>query len=117
MTNQEVAKILFEIGLYYEMKDVPFKPRAYEKAARSVESLSREVKDLYSKDGLKGLDEIPAVGKGIAAHIEEALTKGIVTEYEKLKKEVPVKLSELTAIEGVGPKMIKTFYKKLKVKN
>jgi len=117
MTNQEIAKILNEMAQLLEMKEVEFRPRAYEKAALSVEALDREVKDIYKENGLKGLMEIPGIGRGIAEHIEGLLKGGKFIEYEKLKKEIPVNITELSSVEGVGPKMIKILYKKLKVKN
>lgn len=100
-----------------EMKEIEFKPRAYEKAALGVESLDREAKDIYEEDGIKALMKIPGVGKGIAEHMECLLKKGKFSEYEKLKKEIPVNISELSSVEGVGPKMIKVLYQKLKIKN
>ena len=117
MTNQEIAKILRETGELYEMEGVLFKPRAYEKAALGVEGLGRAVKDIYKSGGAKALTGITGVGKGIAYHIELLLKKGRFPEHEKLKKQIPVNISELTAIEGVGPKMIKVLYQKLKIKN
>ena len=99
------------------MKGVEFKPRAFEKAGHSIESLNEEVESIYKKDGVKGLLQIPGVGRGIAEKIEEYLKSGRVKDYEKLKKEMPVDVSGLTAIEGVGPKTIKILYQKLKIKN
>ena len=43
MKNFEVAKILKEIAIFLVMDDVPFKPRAYEKAATSIASMEEEV--------------------------------------------------------------------------
>ena len=94
-----------------------FKPRAYEKAALGVEALDKEVKEIYKESGEKGLLKIPGVGKGIAYHIELLLKNGGFPEYEKLKKKIPINISELTAVAGVGPKMIKILYQKLKIKN
>ena len=51
MTNQAIAKLLREIGLYLEMDDVPFKPQAYERAASSIEILGEDVSSIYKKDG------------------------------------------------------------------
>ena len=99
------------------MEGVLFKPRAYEKAALGVEALNKEVKDIYKENGPKELLKIPGVGKGIAFHIELLLKKGRFPEYAKLKRKIPVNISELSAVEGVGPKMIKILYKKLKIKN
>ncbi len=101
----------------WEMKGVQFKPRAYEKAALQIEALTESVKDIYAQQGLKGLTGIPSIGIGIAQHIEELLRTGHFHEYEKLKKGVPVKLSELLSIEGVGPRTIKVLWQKLRIKD
>ena len=117
MTNQEIAKILYEMAELYEMEGVLFKPRAYEKAALGVEALDREIKEIFKAEGEKGLLLTPGVGAGIARHIETILKGKKFAEYERLKKKIPVNISELTAVEGVGPKMIKVLYQKLKIKN
>ena len=117
VSNQEISKILYEIGKYLEIKNVPFKPQAYEKAAYSVENLEEEISEIYKKGGLKAVEDIPGVGISIAEKIKEFIKTGRLKYYEKLKKSFPVKIGELSAIEGVGPKMIYTLYKKLGVKN
>lgn len=116
MKNYEIAKILYSIALYLEMEDEPFKPRAYEKAARSVEALTEDVADVYKRGGVKALMDIPGIGEHIAEKIEEMLLTGKLEYYEKLKKKIPVDIESLTSIEGVGPKRAKTLYKKLKVR-
>ncbi len=117
MTNKEIAKILYEISEYLAMQDIPFKPRAYEKAAHSIEEFEEDISDIYKKGGIKALEEIPGVGAGIAERIEELIKTGKSKYYEQLKKKMPVELSELTAIEGVGPKMIMKLYKNLGIRN
>jgi DNA polymerase (family 10) len=101
---------------YYVMNDVSFKPQAYERAARIIESMDVDLEDIYKDKGLKGLVEIEGVGQGMAEKIEEFIKTGKIKEYEKLKKECPVDLESLTAVEGLGPKKIKTLYEKLGVK-
>ena len=117
MKNQELAKILFEFAELYDMQEIPFKPRAFERASEALTALDRDVEDIYKKEGLKGLQEIPAVGRGIAERIEEYLKTGRVREYNALKKKFPVDIAGLSSIEGVGPKLIKLLYQKLKIKN
>ena len=117
MTNLEIAKIFREMAALYEMQEVPFKPRAYERAAASLESLGKNVADLYQEGGLKVLEKIPGAGKHLALHMEELLKTGQLKLYKKLKKAVPVDLDELLSIEGVGPKTVQVLYKKLKIKN
>ena len=117
MTNQELAKIFFEMAELLEMEEVEFKPRAYEKAGHSLEVLEEDINLFYKKGGIKALESIPAVGRGIAERIEEYLKTGKIKDYEKLKKKTPINIFELSAIEGVGPKIIKVLYKKLGIKN
>ena len=62
--------------------DIPFKPRAYEKAAINIEALEESVSDVYKKGGTKALENIPTVGKGIAERIEELLKTGKIKYYE-----------------------------------
>ncbi len=116
-TNSEIAGILYEMAQYLEMQDVPFKPRAYEKVAVAVEGLEEQIVDIYKRGGIGALEEIPGIGKGIAERIEEFLKTGKIRDYEKLKHAVPVDLSSLRGVEGLGPKKIKTLYNKLGVKN
>ena len=116
MTNQEIAKILSDIGEYLEMQNVSFKPRAYQRVAEAIGSFEESVADIYRKGGRKALGEIPHVGASIAEHIEELLKTGHLTYYEQLKKKTPVDLSTLTSVEGLGPKKIKVLYQKLHVR-
>ena len=115
--NREISKILYEIGEYLEIKGVAFKPRAYEKAGYSIENLEEEVFEIYKRGGLKAVEDIPGVGISIAKKIEKLVKTGRLKYYEKLKNFFPVKIGELSAIEGIGPKMIFKLYKKLKIRD
>ncbi len=117
MTNQEIAKVLYEIGEYLEMQGVVFKPRAYEKVAETIESLQEEVADIYRRGGLKAIEDISGVGVSIAEKIEELIKTGKLKYYEDLKKKTPVDLSSLTQVQGLGPRKIKALYQKLKIRN
>src|SRR3989344_3463093 len=116
MVNYNLAKILREISVLLEIKGENFKPQAYEKAAHSVEMLEQDVREIYKDCGIKALEDIPGVGKGIALRIEEYLKTHRVKDYDKLKKQIPVQIDELFSIEGVGPKMILRLYNKLGIK-
>ncbi|HJZ12902.1 MAG TPA: helix-hairpin-helix domain-containing protein, partial [Acidobacteriota bacterium] len=117
MTNQEIARILFEMAALCEMEGVEFKPRAYEKAAMAIEATAESIETIYQTEGLKGLTRIPGVGKGIAQHIEDLLKSGHFAEYDKFKKKIPVEISELMGVGGLGPRMIKTLWEKLRIHN
>lgn len=117
MPNVEFALIFREISLYLEMQGVQFKPRAYEKVAYTLEALEEPLAEIYKRGGIKALREIPGVGEAIAEKIEEIIQTGKLTYYEELRRKTPVDIRALTAIEGVGPKMVKVLYEKLEVKD
>lgn len=116
-SNQELANILYEMSMLYEMQGVQFKPRAYDRAAHGIESFGENVQAIFTEHGAKGLDGIPGVGAGIAEHLEELFTSGHFKEYEQFKKKVPVDIVGLTSIQGVGPQTVKTLWDKLHIKN
>jgi DNA polymerase (family X) len=117
MLNFKIAKIFGQMAQYYTMKDDRFRPRAYERAARLIESMDQDVEDIYKRSGTKGLMEIQGIGQGLADHIEEYVKTGKIKVFEKLKKEVPLDLESFSAVEGVGPKMLIALYKNLGVRN
>ncbi len=117
MKNLELAQIFYQISEFLEMKEDGFRSRAYNKVARVLESMEKDIEEIYQLGGLKLLEEIPGVGKNIALRIEEYLKTGKISEHQKLKKESPVDLEELTKVEGLGPRKIKILYKKLNIRN
>ena len=117
MKNQEIAQIFYEIADFLEMEGVQFKPYAYQKAAITLETLEKDVADIYKEGGREALEEIPGVGKSMAEKIEEYLKTGKIKYYQELKKKTPVNMEELTAVEGLGPKKVKVLYQKLGIRN
>lgn len=109
--------MLAEIALFLEMQDVPFKPRAYEKAAHVIETLDSPVEAIHRQGGIKELQKIPGVGKSIAETIAEFLETGKSKHWEELHGKTPVEIAELTSVEGVGPKAVKVLWEKLGVAN
>jgi DNA polymerase (family 10) len=97
LSNREVADALREMSLFLEMEDVPFKPRAYEKAALAVDALARPLHEIEAESGEPGIDALPAIGKGIAERIVELLRTGRMRELEQLREKTPIDVRGLTA--------------------
>ena len=112
MKNREIAGMLYEIADFLEIQDVQYKPRAYRRAARNVESLSEDVADVHDRGEL---EEIDGVGESIAEKIAEYLETGHMEYYEELKEDLPIDIEAITSVEGVGPKTAKTLYRELDV--
>ncbi len=115
--NNSIAEIFYDIAEYLDMQSVPFKPRAYEKAASTIESLEEDISETYKKGGIKALESIPGIGASLAEKIEELIKTGKVKYYEDLKKGMPVNIAELRKVEGLGPQSIKKLYDKLKIRD
>ena len=112
MKNREIARIFFEIAELLDMKEVQFKPRAYRRAAQTIESLPVAIEDVYREGKL---EELPGVGSSIAKKIEEIIKTGSLEYYEELKREFPAGVLSLASVPGIGPKRAKILYEKLGV--
>ncbi len=116
MQNAEIAEILQNIGDLLELKgESVFKVRAYQRAARSVESYPEEVDTLA--DDLGKLRGIPGVGKEIALKIQELITTGRLDYYESLRAGLPEGVTELLNVPGIGPKTAYRLASELGVKD
>ena len=117
VANAEVARALREMALFLEMDEVPFKPRAYEKAALEVDALDRPLHEIEAEEGEKGIEKLPSIGKGIAERIVELLRSGRMHDLEDLRRKTPIDVLGLTAVEGLGPKMARALYEGLGVRD
>jgi DNA polymerase (family 10) len=106
-TNDEVAALLAE---YADLLAITggdaFRIRSYEKAARSVGGFAE---DLARVDPAE-LDQIPNVGRAIAAKIRDYLGTGQIRQLEALRAKVPAGVRRLTEIPGLGPKRAMTLF-------
>ncbi|MCL4686146.1 DNA polymerase/3'-5' exonuclease PolX [Myxococcota bacterium] len=117
VSNAEVARALREMALFLEMDGVAFKPRAYEKAAQVVAGLDRPLAQIDEEAGAAGLEALPEIGAGIAERIEELLHSGRLQELEALRRERPIDVLELIAVEGLGAKRALALYDALGIRN
>jgi DNA polymerase (family 10) len=112
-TKEQIAEALEEIATLLELKEEnPFKIRAYQNAARSIEAFGASFSDLQNQEAL---EKIPGIGKAIAAKISELATTGGLKFLEELRAEFPSAILELFSIPGLGSKKIKALYEQLKV--
>lgn len=101
MDNGEIAAVFDEIADLLDLQGVAFKPIAYRRAARNIESMEMDINEVAT-DGR--LEDIPGVGKAMAKKIEEMIRTGKLAYLDDLRSEVPSGLVELLKIPDVGPK-------------
>ncbi len=111
-SNAEATEIFRTIADLLDLLGEKFKPEAYRRAARSIESLTEDLGAVSARGELR---TIPGVGEAIEEKIEEYLRTGSVSYYERLKREVPPGLVELMRLPGLGPKTARRFWVELGV--
>jgi DNA polymerase (family 10) len=116
-TNAHVARALREMAAFLEMEGVPFKPRAYAKAALAVEALARPLAQIDAESGAAGIDALPAIGRGIAQRVDELIRTGRIADLEALRERTPVDVLGLTAVEGLGPKGVRVLWQELGIRD
>lgn len=123
MKNANIASILRDIAFLLEMEEeednsnIVFKIRSYKRASDVIANLSSNVEEVYATQGLKGLMQIPSVGKAIALKIEEYFTTGKIQYLDELKSKTDIDIDGFYGLEGIGPKTIKIVYDKLGIRD
>jgi DNA polymerase (family 10) len=113
MTKTEVVAILNEIAELLELTgENPFKVRAYQNAARTLEGRTEEVDELVDSGTLA---DLPGFGEALVEKVTTLVRDGRLKYYEDLKKKVPHGLLEMIRIPGLGPKKAKSLFDHLKI--
>ena len=114
MDNHSLARVLHEIADVLEIKgESVFRIRSYRLAGESIQTLTRDVVEMIRRG--EKLQEVPGVGAGIAAKLQELVATGHSSYHEELLAEVPAGLLELLHLPGLGPKGVSLVWRKLGV--
>ena len=114
--NAEIAELFDRYADLLEIQDAnPFRVRAYRNAARVVGGSSRSMTDLVAEG--RDLDELPGIGKDLAAKIETIVRTGALPQLVQLETRVPRALSDLMNLPGLGPKRVKSLYRELGIRS
>jgi DNA polymerase (family 10) len=92
-----------------------FKIIAYQKVARVLDELPADVTEIYSKEGVEGLERIPGIGEGIAKKIVQFIETGTFEKYEEVMSQVPKDILKLMEVQGLGPRTLRQIYDKFKI--
>lgn len=103
-TNAEVASLLRQVAAAYTIENegkYRFQILAYRKAADTIDSSPKEIKDFLTDDAL---DKLPGIGESIRNHIIELFKTGSVTHFETILKKISPAIFPLLDIPSFGPK-------------
>ena len=105
LDNKAIAQIFYETADLMEVNgDDSFRIRSYRRAAEALEGHPQQVWELL--DEPKKLLEIPGIGKGMAANIQELTREGKLGLHQALLQKYRPSMLELLKIQGLGPKTI-----------
>ena len=111
--NFEIARLFYEMAGLLEARDESvFRIRAYQRAAQTLETLGEDVGDVAARGGLTSL---PAVGKDLAAKIQEYLDTGRMRQLDTLRADLPPAFLTLMEIRGLGPRTARALSEQLGV--
>lgn len=100
--NDNIAGRLDEVGnILAEQGANRFRAQAYCRAAESLRSLGRPVSEVFAREGLEGLENLPGIGTSIARSIRDILLHGKLAMLERLRGESDP-IAVLTSVPGVG---------------
>ena len=100
--NQKAAGLFREFAaLLRTQNSNPFRINAYNRAAATLESLDRDVREILEAEGIEGLIRLPTIGSGLASSIEELSRTGRLSQLERLRGAAdPAEL--FRSVPGVG---------------
>lgn len=112
-SNDDIASVLERLADLLEAQDAEsFRLRAYRAAADTVRHEQRSVAEIAEKEGIKGLAELPAIGKSLASTIREYVATGRLAMLDRLEGEVaPEDL--LATVPGIGEQLAKRIHDQL----
>ena len=115
MENIDYGRVFEEIADLLEIQGAnPFRIRAYRNGARTIETLSQPLESLLKSQEAR-LEDLPGIGKDLAAKIRELYETGNLEFLEELREEVPGTLVEIMHIPGLGPKRAKQVWESLDI--
>jgi hypothetical protein len=111
--NAAIARRLREAADLLEQQGaIPFRANAYRRAAVTIESLREDLQKFDGEEGRRLLEELPGVGRGIAAAIREMLATGRWSQLERLRGAADPEML-FTTIPGIGPDLARRIHDRL----
>jgi DNA polymerase (family 10) len=115
MENVEIARLLSETADLMEIAEEDgFRIRSYRNGASAIESYPERVEEIL-KDPERKLTDIPGIGKGLAAVLEEICRRGSFERRDTLLERYPPTALEMLKIQGLGPKTIRILWEHFRV--
>lgn len=115
MENRAIATLLYETADLMEVAgEDSFRIRSYRNAAGVIEGHPESISSIL-KNPERKVTDIPGIGKGIAAVLQEIERRGSFERRDEMLEKYPASALELLKIQGLGPKGIRILFEQLHV--
>src|SRR5437660_7922047 len=105
MDNKASAGMLYETADRLEINGQnSFRIRSYRNPAQAIAARPQQISELI--DEPKKILEIPGIGKGMLANMQEMLKEGRLSVHADLLKKYRPTMLDLLKVQGLGPKTI-----------
>src|SRR5690606_35548666 len=113
-SNAAIARVFDEMADLLEIEDAnPFRVRAYRNAARLIEGLGVSLAEMLARG--EDPDDLPGIGKDLAAKIAEIVRTGTCQAHEELRRRLPPTITTLLRVPGLGPRRVQTLHRSLDI--
>jgi DNA polymerase (family 10) len=115
LENRDFARILYETGDLMEIAgEDGFRIRSYRNGASAIEGYTERIADILA-DPERKVTDIPGIGKGLAAVLQEIGKRGSFDKRDELLQKFPPAALEFLKIQGLGPKSIALLFEHFQV--
>jgi len=113
--NRTAAEILRHCAeLLRQQRANPFRVNAYVRAAKTLDTLPTDAREILRASGIKGLLELPHIGAGLASAIDEIAHTGTLAQLDRLRGSADPE-TLLRVVPGVGPTLARAIHDELQI--
>ncbi len=113
--NRDVARQFGQVADLLEAQDAePRRVNAYRRAADTLDEMSEPASDIYRREGVHGLEDVPTIGRALARAIAEIIETGRWRWLDRLRGEVAPE-DVLATVAGIGPELAERIHEQLDI--
>lgn len=113
--NHDIAGRFSQVADLLEAQDAtPRRVDAYRRAADTLDEMSEPVSEIYRSEGVRGLEDLPTIGRALSRAIAEIVETGHWRWLDRLQGAVAPE-DVLSTVAGVGPGLAARIHEQLDI--
>lgn len=113
--NAELAEKLERVStLLSDQGANRFRAEAYHRAAETIRSMETPAWQIYERDGIEGLDDLPGIGRTISRALQQLIRGGRWPLLKRLQGD-DVAEKAFASVANIGPKLAQQIHEELQI--